>query len=856
MTKVIFFYLIVVISGATFSQIYNKDGSLIDFENATLGSLEQAHPSQEYDALETALLYLLGGVETWGSWLSPNNNIGLLPEAEARFMTSSTPILQAGTSSIGIGVVGFAQPITISHNNIPEGFSSNEFYESVLLDYNDPIEDVFEKVPYLNRLTYQYGVQITGNRARIYRKSIETELTLAGMLRKMGAPPEVAEIWVEEYAAVVNSPQTIQLAWLIAGNPLAKDYQSHIENVLASDLNALLKQGASKDSPIPTSDTHWVNQDPFWEEVQKQPFFNAFIGLLDGANEEIQRSFIVALFFLEPVSGIEVAGQISDVQVNSQNVRLRARPSFLSTDVATINNNNNSVPPTINPIGDPDQTLVAEALKQNTNLIKYWIPNQGYQTIPWSQKSQLNPNNQNYFIIAATALAKLEPRNNTQDYKANYTIIVENIVNNHLPQNQPVFKVFIGPETKDRRIVNNKGALVGLSTDSFLWSAEKFEDDFILQQASVHHKAKTTPYVVIHIDNGPYIAGSLPQLKELFTETSSYWVDMAVLRSSGTRSGGGFAEIDSLDVGRTGAHWLNHASNVAQNIFNWPFVKQDKLFIQSNNRSVQFEASTAPNLKVNTSSMVTWKNLPSNEELFEQRENWGVNIFLLQTQQGYFFIPTNELEYLQKYADEQPRVHTLLLSRAVVQHLRNIFLAHDAFKNRNLNCESIRVLADEGVELVYSPQCSLIVAESGQELAQQNEQKQLTIAEKIGQPIIIFRPENKPASAVYLRALFDVEQSSIEALEVNTLVPVYNLENLTAEEKEDDINLSVTDAIKRTLQFFPKQKEFEVLMPEGQHVKYTSTPPENFHVRYDHDKIDVLVAAENKPITFYRLGER
>ncbi len=846
----------VVVLGAAFSQIYNEDGLLIDFENAALGSLEQAYNPQEYDVLETALLYLLGGVETWGAWLSPTNNIGLLPEAEARFMAPSTPVLQTGVAPGGIGVIGFAGPIIISHNSIPEGFSSNEFYESLLFNYDDHVEDLFEQVTYLDRLNYQYGVQITGNRARIYRKPIETELTLASMLRKMGAPPEVAEIWVAEYAEVANSPQTIQLAWLIAGNPLAKDYQLHIENVLASDLNALLGQGTDKDFSAPISSTYWVNQDPFWEEVQKQPFFNAFIGLLDGASEEIQRSFIVALFFLEPVSGVGVAGQISDVQINSQNVKLRSRPFFLSTDTATSNNNNNSIPPTINPIGDPDQTLVTEALNQKVNLIKYWIPKQGYQTIPWSQRSQLNPSNQNYFIIAATALAKLEPSSNTQDYKANYTIIVEDIVNNRLPQNQPVFKVFIGSEAKDRRIVNNKGALVGFSTNSFLWTAEKLENNFIVQQAAIHHKMKATPYVVIHIDNGPYIAGSLPRLKELFTETSSYWVDMAVLKSSGTRSGGGFAEIDSLDTSRTGAHWLNHASNVAQNIFNWPFVKQDKLFIQSNNRSVQFEAGTDSSLKINTSSMVTWKNLPSNEELFRQREKWGVNIFLLQTKQGYFFIPTNELEYLQKYADEQPKVHTLLLSRAVVQHLRNVFLAHDTLKNRNLNCESIRVLADEGVELAYSPQCSLIVADSGRELAQQNEQKQLATAEKIGQPIIIFRPDSKPASAVYLRALFDVEQDSIEALQVNTLVPVYQLEDLTAEEKEDDISLSITDAIKRTLQFFPKQKEFEVLMPEGQHVKYTSTPPENFRVRYDHDKIDVLVAVENQPITFYRLGER
>ena len=77
LSKVILFYSIMVILGAAFSQIYNKDGLLIDFENVALDSLEQVHPSQEYDVLETILLYLLGGVETWGSWLSPTNNIGL-----------------------------------------------------------------------------------------------------------------------------------------------------------------------------------------------------------------------------------------------------------------------------------------------------------------------------------------------------------------------------------------------------------------------------------------------------------------------------------------------------------------------------------------------------------------------------------------------------------------------------------------------------------------------------------------------------------------------------------------------------------------------------------------------------------
>ncbi len=262
--------------------------------------LEIPYPTEKNDVLEATLLYLLAGLEFWGAWLEPTNDVGLLPEAEGRFMVSSTPILQTGVVTGGIGVVGFAQPITISRSGIPEGFSENNFlYEMALAGYGDHVEDIFEPISYLDRLNYQYGVDIDGRTAQVYRKPIEMELTLNALLQKMGAPPKIAEIWVEEYAEIANLPQTIQLSWLVAGNPLAKDYQLHVEDILeAFDLKALLEQGnVDQNSPSsPTSNVHWVVQDPFWEKVQKQPFFNAFISLLSDTNEEIQRSFIIELF--------------------------------------------------------------------------------------------------------------------------------------------------------------------------------------------------------------------------------------------------------------------------------------------------------------------------------------------------------------------------------------------------------------------------------------------------------------------------------------------------------------------------------------------------------------------------------
>ncbi len=288
------------------------------------GTLEHIYKTKEQTALKTSLLYLLEGLEAWGSWLDPSNEVGLLPEAEGRFMVSSTPILQTGGAiPSGIGIMGFAQPIAISHDGIPRGFDSNEYlYEQPLLNHNASVEDVFQRVPYLDRLNYQYGVEVSGLTAKVYRKPIELELTLLAMLQKIGAPPEAAEVWVEEYAKLAYLPQTIQLSWLIAGNPLAEAYQSHVQSVLEPlNLNTLQINSIQN--------TGWVNQDPFWEEIQKQPIMKAFADLLSNANEEIKRSFIVALFLLEPTSSI------TSSTGNSDDFTLRSNPFLQSSQEIT-----------------------------------------------------------------------------------------------------------------------------------------------------------------------------------------------------------------------------------------------------------------------------------------------------------------------------------------------------------------------------------------------------------------------------------------------------------------------------------------------------------------------------------------
>ncbi len=286
---------------------------------AHAGSLERIY-TKEQTTLEISLLYLLEGLEIWGTWLDPANKVGLLPEAEGRFMMPSTPILQAGSAMpSGIGIMGFAHPITISHDGVPQGFVEDEYlYKQSLIGHNDSIGDVFQKVSYPDRLSYQYGIEIVGLTAKVYRKPIAVELTLFAMLQRMGAPPEVAEAWVEEYAKVAYLPQNIQLAWLIADNPLSEDYKSHVRSVL-EPLNVSKLQTNSAEN------TRWINQDPFWEEIQKQPLMKAFADLLSDTNEEIKRSFIVALFLLEPTSSI------TGTTGNSNDFALRSKPSLWSS---------------------------------------------------------------------------------------------------------------------------------------------------------------------------------------------------------------------------------------------------------------------------------------------------------------------------------------------------------------------------------------------------------------------------------------------------------------------------------------------------------------------------------------------
>ncbi len=829
----------------------------------TLEILEIPYPTEKDDVLEATLLYLLAGLEFWGAWLEPTNEIGLLPEAEGRFMVSSTPILQTGVVTGGIGVVGFAQPITISRSGIPEGFSKNNFlYETALAGYDDYVEDVFEQASYLDRLNYQYGVEVTGRVARVYSKNIEIELTLASMLRKMGAPPEVAEIWVAEYAEIASFPQTIQLSWLIAGNPLAKDYQGYVRDMLETfDLNTLLTDDISDRgfSSPQTPNSQWINQDPFWEEVQKQPFLNAFTNFLSDTSEEIKRSFIVSLFFLEPTPlGIGAISRTNKDQTNSGNVNLRSKPFFWS-DTDTTPNTNSSILPIAGAIVDPDHSLVTEAIKQKKNLIKYWVPGQDYQIIPWSERNLLNPNDKGtaYFIMAVTALSQFAPEEHPRD-KSNYATIVSSIINNHLPKNQPVLKVLVGQTAKDRRIVNNEGLPVYFAASDFLWIAEQLDNDAIMEYATNRHKTINSPYVVVSIENGPYIAGGLSQIKNLFGNRQDYTVETVVLKAKGVTHYRGKLARNSLTTLREDqSTWLNNAGKVAQDIFNWPFSKQDRLTIQSTHRFAEFERSHAePEIKI--SSMVTWNSLPSNKELSNERSKWQTDVFLMRVRQGYFLLHTNELEYLQKHADEESQVHTLLLSHLAQRFVR--ISVQTILQNRNLGCESIRVLSTGGAELAYSPQCSLVVTESGWELAQASHETQLVAALDGDQPITIFRSEDKPASALPLSFLVDAKQSSFENLQVSTLVPVYNLEDLDAEEKEITISLNIADAISRTLQFFPQQKEFEVLMPTGEfildkQVKYTSIPPKTPVVKYDYDKINVVVPTENQSVTFYSLRE-
>ncbi len=816
-------------------------------------TLEKA---DEYDALEASLLFLLGGLEMWGRWLEPTNEIGLLPEAEGRFMTSSTPILQAGSTSIpgGIGVVGFAQPILISHGGAPAGFTE-EASEPLAIDYDDSIEDVFQKVPYHDRLVYQYGVQINGRNVRIYRRPIETELTLATALQRMGAPPDVAELWVEEYAEIAFLPHTIQLSWLIAGNPLAKDYKLHTENLLSTfNLNTLFIPEGKLTSPQ-TPSPEWVSEDPFWEELQNQPFLKAFADLLNGASEEIQRSFIVSLFFVEP--SLPIVRSASKNNIN-KGASVRSKPFFWEDG-----NSNNGLTATAPPpagSADPAQEpLVKRALQQRTNLIHYWTPRQGDIIIPWENRNLLSPDKGNpYFIMAVTALPQFTPIAEEDD-PSNYPLIVREIVSNHLPKNQPVFKVFLGNKEIDRKLVTEKGTQLAFTDTSLIWSADSLDNDSIVQHAKDYYESnRTSPYTTIKLDNGPYLAGSLLQLKRLLQNKQDFTIETIIARYKST-SDYVVKQPDSefLKFHET---WLQLATRVSANTFDWLPQRQNELLIQSTHRKAIFQRKPHLTPKIEAASMVQWATLPANETLLKVSAQWYSDVFLVQVEEGYFPVTVEELNHLQNYADQTPKVHSLILAAESTLNPEQVNTSvRSILGPKNINCDSLRVLSAGGVDLAYSRECSLIITESGKELTRANAKTLLHSTKEGGQPIAIFRPPDKTASSVPLSALVDANADDTKGLSVGTLVPVYNLEGLDEEEKEAAIELNIADALKQALQFFPEQNKFEILLPEkalpvGQEFSYTNNMPANFEAIYNFDEIKILTPSEKEEVTFYRVG--
>ncbi len=824
---------------------------------------------REYDVLETSLIYLLAGLETWGSWLDPTSEMGLFPEAEGRFIVSSTPILQTGATSNGMGVIGFAQPVIISHSSMPQGFTADQqIFEQPSIEYDESIEDVFAKISYADRLSYQYGVQIDGRKIQIYRKPVDTELTLSNALQRMGAPPETTEAWLAEYAEVAHLPQTVQLSWLIAGNPLARDYKLHIENTLKTfNINTLLSVQGEEYSVPQAPEAKWVSQDPFWAELQNQPFLKAFSDLLSGTSEEIQRSFIITLFFLEPTPSTFQAR----TKINSNNVGLRSKPFFWSEESTIVDTTNDpAVPiePARSVVIDPDQSLVEEALKQRKNLIKYWLPGQGYRTIPWSQRGLLNPYEQGapYFVMGVTALPQFAPQS-TRGKPNNYSMIVLDIANKRLPQNQPVFKVFAGPNVEDRHIIDSSGKRIRLAGDTFLWRSEKLDNDAIMQYGIKHTSTRKYPYVAAHFDSlsgseGPYIAGSLPQLKKLLAGKQDYLVDMAVVKYRGTAHYGNTKvkmreRFSPSNTPRT--TWLSENKQLATDIFSWSSQKQDRLLVRSLDRQVIFEKANDADVQIQVASMIKWENLPANEKLLQEGEKWGTSLFLMQVRQGYFILPAHELEYLQLKADERPQVHTFLplVNSDTEVIIRN---TKDILTRSNLDCESVRMLSKSGMELAYSSSCKIIATESGWELAKSSQQVQLAAAKLDEQPIAVFHSENKPPSALPLRFFLDVEQSSIEDLQVSTLVPAYNLEDLDSVDKEDAIEVAISDALARVSKFFPKQQAFEVLMPKSegtaeQRLTYTNLAPKNFEAKYSYDTITISTPVASQKVTFYSLRE-
>ncbi len=305
---------------------------------------------------------------------------------------------------------------------------------------------------------------------------------------------------------------------------------------------------------------------------------------------------------------------------------------------------------------------------------------------------------------------------------------------------------------KDRQVLDNQGLPIYFAGSTFSWSADKL-NNIILRQA------RTFPYMVVRMENGVYMAGSLLQLREFFEGRQDYTVETVVLRASGITHYPKKPTKGTSTSGESKVTWLSDAGKVAQEIFALS-TKQDKLFIQSANRSVLFEKSDGSDLEIKTSSMITWKDLPTNEELLVKRRQWHTDAFLVKIQQGYLLIPTDELKYLQAHSDEELQVHSLLLASPKPAEVQTS--AKKIFQNKSLNCESIRVLSITGLELAYSPQCSLIVADSGWELAQAKEEVLLKAAQKSQQPIVIFRPDNKPASASFLNFLKDGPAGAFE----------------------------------------------------------------------------------------------
>ena len=591
----------------------------------------------------------------------------------------------------------------------------------------------------------------------------------------------------------------------------------------------------------------------------------AFTDLLSDANEEIQRSFIVALFFLEPrPTTITAASKENSSNSSREDLGLRSKPFFWPDQEGSISGPVDFEAEPIADVADPDQSrLVTEALQQGKNLIQYWLPGRGNQVIHWSEKHILNPDQGTpYFITAFTALPMLEPKSSKST--KSYLMMAQEVVSDHLPHNQPVFKVFTGLDPLDRKVFDAQGNKVPFTDTALAWSTEPLDNNDFIRLAGKLHVYRNHPFAAIKLDSGPYLTGSISQMGILLENRQDYFMETIIVKAKGStnfagRSGQRNRPLSTNEM-KNIETWLKHTYSIATGVFGWLPEKQDQLFIQSSLRGVNFK-KRGSSVEIDTSAMVEWESLPTNEELLAKRTQIITPSFLMEADSGYFFIPTDELEQLQENADEEVKVHTFILSaKDEYRHEWVTGSVRKVFQGRSLDCESIRVLSVGQIELAYSPQCSLIPTASGWEIAQADEQTQLKKAQASNQPLVIFRPEDKPPSAVPLRTLVDATRETIEGLKINTLVPVYALEDLDAEEIDDGIETGVFDALSRSLQFFPNQHAFEVLMPKGireeSSLQYTNIPPANFQLKHVYDKIDVQVPnSGGKVTTFYSIRE-